>query len=126
MYYNTAHYHYLYISTNGDNKTIQVLTCDNYSIIEQEEIAIIKSNTTVVLRATIQEEKLQFSYSTDEIDFLNIGNILDMNIVSDDYVRDGSDRYRPAFTGCFIGMCCQDLATNKKHADFEWFEYKEL
>ena len=126
VYYNTAHYHYLYISTDGDHKTIQVLTCDNYSIIEQKEIAIIKSNTPIVLRATIQEEKLQFSYSSDEIDFLNIGNILDMNIVSDDYVRDGSDRYRPAFTGCFIGMCCLDLATNKKHADFEWFEYKEL
>ncbi|CAL2062867.1 glycoside hydrolase family 43 protein [Tenacibaculum sp. 190524A05c] len=126
VYYNTGHYHYLNISTNGEHKTISVLTCDNYNIIEQEEIAIIKAETPIILKASIHHEKLQFSYSSDDIDFIDIGNILDMNIVSDDYVRDGSERYRPAFTGCFIGMCCQDLATSSLHADFEWFNYKEL
>ena len=49
-----------------------------------------------------------------------------MSILSDDNVRDGSERYRPAFTGSFIGMCCQDLKTNNIHADFDWFEYKEI
>lgn len=49
-----------------------------------------------------------------------------MSILSDDYVRDESERYRPAFTGCLVGLCCQDLATNAVHADFDWFEYKIL
>ena len=29
------------------------------------------------------------------------------SILSDDYVQHGGIHYRPAFTGCFVGMCCQ-------------------
>ena len=69
---------------------------------------------------------LSYGPSIDQINFTNIGAVLDMSILSDDNVRDGSERYRPAFTGSFIGMCCQDLKTNNIHADFDWFEYKEI
>ncbi len=58
--------------------------------------------------------------------YQELGKILDASILSDDNVRDNSDRYRPAFTGAFVGICCQDLATNNHHADFDWFEYIEI
>jgi xylan 1,4-beta-xylosidase len=31
-----------------------------------------------------------------------------------------------AFTGNFVGIACQDLGGRRLHADFDWFEYREL
>jgi xylan 1,4-beta-xylosidase len=126
LYYNTGHYHYLHITTNGVDKYISIISCNNFSTVEQEDKSIITGIKRVILKATIIREKLQFSYSSDQINFTKIGAVLDMSILSDDNVRDGSERYRPAFTGSFIGMCCQDLKTNNIHADFDWFKYKEI
>lgn len=126
LYYNTGHYHYLHITTNGIDKYISIISCNNFKTKEQDEKYIITGKKSVVLKATIIREKLQFSFSLDAVNFKNIGVVLDMSILSDDNVRDGSERYRPAFTGSFIGICCQDLKTNKLHADFDWFEYKEI
>jgi len=126
VYYNTGHYHYVYITRNSGKKEICVLSCDNYTIIEQEESIEIPEDQSIILKASINKEKVQFQYRLGAIEFKNIGDVLDMNIVSDDYVRDGSKRYRPAFTGCFVAMCCQDLFQNTHHADFDWFEYKPL
>ena len=53
------------------------------------------------------------------------GPVLDGSILSDDYVQNGSNRYRPAFTGAFVGICCQDLTGNNAAADFNWVEYCE-
>jgi len=126
LYYNTGHYHYLNISTNGDNKLISIVSSNNFDTVEQGEKVIIPKNTTVILKASIENENLQFSFSTHTSTFTNIGKVLDMSVLSDDHVRDGSERYRPAFTGSFVGLCCQDLKTNRKHADFDWFDYKEI
>ena len=126
IYYNTSHYHYLYVTRNTVSKEVAVLSCDNYSFVEQDQPVELPDNIPVVLKASIDYEKLQFSFSLDGKEFSNIGKVLDMKVVSDDYVRDGSDRYRPAFTGCFIGLCCQDLTSNSQYADFEWFDYQEL
>ena len=29
------------------------------------------------------------------------------------------------FTGAFVGMACQDMSGAGRHADFDWFEYRE-
>ena len=126
VYYNTGHYHYLYLSMEEGEKVLSVLSSDNFEIIEQKQSFTIPSGIPIVLRAVIAHDTLQFSFSSNEIDFQPIGAVLDMSMLSDDYVREGSERYRPAFTGCFVGMCCQDLKTNNKEADFDWFEYKPL
>lgn len=126
LYYNTGHYHYLHITKNGNDKVLSIVSCCNYLIIEQKEIIAISGVEEILLRANINHDELQFSFSLDGNDFKKIGEKLDMSILSDDYVRDESERYRPAFTGCLVGLCCQDLATNKVHADFDWFEYRNL
>ncbi len=127
LYYNTGHYHYLHVTKKGDDKILSIISSNNFMKIEDKESVVISGNKSIILKASIDFENLQFSYQLkDEDTFTKIGSTLDMSILSDDNVREGSERYRPAFTGCFIGICCQDLRSNKKHADFDWFEYKEL
>jgi xylan 1,4-beta-xylosidase len=126
VYYNTGHYHYFHVTRNKSDKILSIISSDNFSQKEQKEKIIVTNKKQIVLKAIIQRERLQFSYSFDDTNFKNIGNVLDMSILSDDYVREASERYRPAFTGCFVGLCCQDLMSNKQHADFDWFSYKEL
>ena len=126
IYYNTSHYHYLFVTRNNAKKELGVLTCDNNNFMEQDQCFELPEKSQIYLRAHIVKERLRFRFSLDGKKYRDIGKVLDMNIVSDDYVCNGSDRYRPAFTGCFVGICCQDLTNNKLHADFDWFEYKAV
>ena len=125
LYYNTGHYHYLHITKKENDKILSIISSNNFNKIEDEDKIVIPRNTSVTLKATVNFSELQFSYRLkDEDPFVTIGLVLDMSILSDDNVREGSERYRPAFTGSFAGVCCQDLRSNKKHADFDWFEYR--
>ncbi len=129
FYYNTGHYHYLHVTSNyeGTQKLLRVITSDHFEMIEQKQQVDITGQLNVVLKGVLNHGELQFYYSIDqEQTFLPIGEVLDASILSDDYIRERDERYRPAFTGMFVGMCCQDLASNKKHADFDWFDYEEI
>jgi len=33
---------------------------------------------------------------------------------------------RNSFTGAFSGLCCQDLSGERLHADFDYFEYRDV
>ena len=128
-YYNTYHYHYLYITSNddGSKKLLNVLTCDKFKITEpMDEMADVTGAERIFLKVDFDGADMQFYYAVKEGDWERIGPVLDGSILSDDYVRDENNRYRPAFTGAFVGMVCQDLTGGMKHADFDWFEYKEL
>ncbi|GAA4271218.1 glycoside hydrolase family 43 protein [Aquimarina gracilis] len=129
FYYNTGHYHYLHVTSNykGTQKLLKVISSDHFEMTEQEQQIDVTGLSTIVLKGVLHHEELQFYYSIDqEQTFVPIGKVLDASILSDDYVRERDERYRPAFTGMFVGICCQDLGYNKKHADFDWFEYKEI
>ncbi len=129
-YYNTGHWYYLNIIGGAmgkpSQKYLQITACDNFVTTDILENPIeITGQKQVLLKLTIQREKLQFFYAFHEADWKPIGQTLDSSILSDDYVREGSQQYRPAFTGAFVGLCCQDLAGTKKEADFAWFNYLE-
>ena len=126
-YYNTAHWYYLHVmgSEDGRKKYLQILECDNFNTKESLENPIeIKHYATIELKVHFHYASLQFYFRLDGTDWVEVGPVLDGSKLSDDYVREGSDRYRPAFTGAFVGLCCQDLTGVRKHADFNWFEYK--
>ncbi len=128
-YYNTGHWFYLHLygHEDGKSKFLQILACDNYEIKEVLKKPIDLSNKkNVYLKADFNQAQLQFYYGTKDKHWIKVGKKQDGSILSDDYVRDGSERYRPAFTGAFVGICCQDLTGLKKHADFKWFDYQEL
>ena len=124
-YYNTYHWHYLHIM-GGDNgkRFLQIITCDKYDMQEVLDAPIeLPAADTIQLKLKWKGKDLQFYYALANETWQKIGSPLDGSILSDDYVRDEKNRYRPAFTGAFVGMCCQDLSGQKQYADFEWWEY---
>jgi xylan 1,4-beta-xylosidase len=125
FYYNTAHYHYCHVTVNdtGD-PMLRIITSDNHQISEWE--TPLQVDGPIHLRGIMDSGTLQFSYSNDGESWIQAGEILDATILSDDYVTHGSDRYRPAFTGMFVGLCCQDLTGQLLPAHFHYFEYKPL
>ena len=127
-YYNTAHYHYLCVSSNdlGTEKTLNIISCDKYQVTEPIECMLMGNVKRVYLRFEFQQSEIQFYYALNPENWIKFGPVLDGSILSDDYVRDEENRYRPAFTGSFAGINCIDLTGNQIHADFDWFDYREI
>lgn len=126
-YYNTSHFHYLHLmgDESGHRKFLNIITYDNFEMTELEEYVEVSDYQRIFLKADSNRDKIQFYFATTENDWQPIGSVLDGSILSDDYVR-GLGLYRPAFTGAFVGLCCQDLSGQNHFADFDWFEYREL
>ena len=127
-YYNTSHFHYLHImgDEKGARKFLNIITYDNFQMTDLEDYVEVTGSERIFLRVVFNREEIQFFYALEANDWQAIGPILDGSILSDDYVRDGSDRYRPAFTGAFVGLCCQDLSGQQLYADFDWWNYREF
>jgi len=128
MYYNTNHWHYLHLSVNDEGKRVlQIMTSDKFKVSRSLEVPIELSGANdVVLRADWHRDAIQCYYQHGSKEWQSVGEPLDGNILSDDYVQDANNQYRPAFTGAFVGMCCQDLSGRKRHADFKVFIYEVL
>jgi len=126
-YYNTGHWVYLHLmgDEDGQSKFLQIIYCDNFEMQDVLEQPIpITGQSRIYLKAQFHRARLQFYYALEVNEWQPIAWTVDGSILSDDYIRDGSSRYRPAFTGAFVGICCQDLSGRKQHADFDWFEYQ--
>lgn len=126
-YYNTYHWHYLQVSGSNEGKRyLQVMSCDKYQITESLTDPIeLPPNGLIELRMHWQQADLQYYYRKNGV-WVAVGPVLDASILSDDYVQHTNGRYRPAFTGAFVGMCCQDLTGQGLHADFSWWDYQEI
>jgi len=125
-YYNSYHWIYLNVSTNELGiRALNISLCDKHLISEPLEKGIEIEDGAIELKVSFNRDKIQFFYRQSD-DWHTIGPALDGSILSDDYVRDEENRYRPAFTGAFIGLCCQDLTGGQIPADFEYFNYQEL
>lgn len=128
-YYNTGHWIYLHFFGHEDRHTrfLQIIVCDNYDMREVlADPLAISGVSRIYLKVKINRGEIQCQYALLEEQWQDVGEALDGSILSDDYVRDGSSRYRPAFTGMFVGLCCQDLSGGGKYADFDWFDYREI
>lgn len=130
-YYNTGHYLYLYISfaESTGQRELHLVNCDNFVVTEPlQQTLVLPAQGELLLKVEWHHSRVQFFYAEAERpqDWKKVGPELDGSILSDDHVREMSDRYRPAFTGAFVGICCQDLSGMKLHADFDWFSYREL
>jgi xylan 1,4-beta-xylosidase len=127
-YYNTYHYHYLYLSVDdNDNRVLNIISCDKHLMIEPLDNPVsIPDEGSIRLKVEYMGEKLQFYYALEDGHWQPVGNSLDSSILSDDYVRNDAVRYEAAFTGTFIGICCQDLEGQQRPAEFHNFTYKSL
>lgn len=72
------------------------------------------------LQAECHGAELQFSMSFDGNRWQLVGPALDMTLLSDESGGAGH------FTGTFVGLCCQDLWNHSIHADFDYFDYRDL
>ena len=127
-YYNTGHYFYLHLAGDEDGKSryLNIVRCDNYAYSELLEDPILLGAEKIIhLGISWRGADLSFFYSLDGQNWTTLAEGQDASILSDDYVRDGSDRYRPAFTGAFVGICCQDLSGQRHPAHFKHLHYTE-
>lgn len=128
-FYNTYTYHYLYIcgSDYGKQKFINIITGNNHHVEEPLQQGIeITGAKKVWLKADFDGAQLQFYFALEKGQWRKIGPVLDGSILSDEHVEGGQGPFRPCFTGAFVGMACQDLSGRRQHADFEYFDYKEV
>ncbi|HET9958127.1 MAG TPA: glycoside hydrolase 43 family protein, partial [Polyangiaceae bacterium] len=68
----------------------------------------------------IRDDRITFYYSRDGKLWTAAGWEYDASILSDEHA------VPCGFTGNFVGMACQDLSGSRNHADFDWFEYREI
>ena len=128
-YYNTYTYHYLHVFGNDDGtkKFLGIISCETYNTSEPLESPIdVTGVEKLYLKVDYNGKELQFYYASEENNWEKIGPVLDGSILSDEHVEDYPGPFRPCFTGAFVGMACQDLSGRRNHADFDYFEYKEL
>jgi xylan 1,4-beta-xylosidase len=123
-YYNSAKFHYLYISTDdAAGRHVRVMS----ALPDQPQTDAftppfpIPSNVAVELRVEIDYERLHFAYRVGREDWARIPQQFDASILSDEATAPGL----PNFTGAFVGMACQDMSGDRCPADFDWFEYVE-
>jgi len=124
-YYNSAKFHYLYISTDADiGRHIGVMSCEadrslavTYPI--QDERVRLPDEGLVWLRASVAHAELRFSWSVDGENWNEIPVVLDQGLLSDEAGLTSGEQ----FTGAFVGLTCNDITGTRKPADFEFFSY---
>ena len=120
-YYQTNNWVYLRLSHDERlGKGLNILTCDHSTYDEAlgEDVAV-ESAARVYLKVIFERETFRFAYATEPDTWREIGPCFDAGKLSDDYCQGLS------FTGTFIGLCAQDLSGRRKHADFDYFTYRE-
>ena len=122
VYYDTDDHVYLRVTHHEELGTclgIIETKHGKYDELLQNDISI-PEGSSCKLKATIDHEWLQFSYSLDGETWNEIGDKIEISHLSDDdadYIR---------FTGTFVGLCAQDLSGQAKPSYFKHFNYQEL
>lgn len=124
-YYNTSNHYFFYVSHDKNiGKSIGIMAMDREVLTYPTNDISIEGWDRCFLKVMVDYEKLQFYYSNNGEEWTKFGKELDMSILSDDY-SSVWERNIWGFTGAFVGLCCQDLFSMNKHADFDFFEYIE-
>jgi xylan 1,4-beta-xylosidase len=122
-YYNSAKFHYLYVSCDTTGKHLRVMSALPDQVMADAFTApvAIPSGVPIELRVEVDFERLRFAWRVQSGSWQWLPQVFDASILSDEATAPGL----PNFTGAFVGMACQDLAGTGKPADFDWFEYRE-
>lgn len=127
-YYNAHKFHYLNITCDdAGQKHLSVISClgeERFNLsypVESARVIPIPRGGAVWLRATVEFDKLRFSWSLDGERWTQHEGELDHSLVSDE----GGRGIAKSFTGAFVGMACHDISGRRRPADFSFFEYVE-
>ena len=122
-YYNSAKFHYLYVSRDTTGKHLRVMSAfpDQVMADAFTPPVPIPSGVPIELRVEVDYERLLFAWRAQSGAWQWLPQVFDASILSDEATAPGL----PNFTGAFVGVACQDLAGTGKPADFDWFDYRE-
>jgi xylan 1,4-beta-xylosidase len=122
-WYDTRTHYYLRVTHHDVLGTILgiILTDDGAYDEMPDSQVVINGWDRCYLRAEIDYGWLQFSASRDGSEWQLVGVPLDATKLSDDYGKNILH-----FTGAFIGICAQDMSGSRLHADFDYFEMRDL
>ncbi len=125
-YYNTLNYYYLRLTYDDDRGQfcLGVLASQNgdeSASMNQDDNHFFDEAMDLELKVKVEFERLKFFYRTGNGEFRPIGDTYDASTLSDEFIQLRDH----AFTGAFVGVCCQDLAYGGKEAYFDWFSYEE-
>ena len=125
-YYNSSKFHYLHLTHDESHgKHLRVMSClpDSTQADAFTPSIAVPPGRPVHLRVEIDYERLHFAYRVEgqDADWQWISQQFDASILSDEATAPGQAN----FTGAFIGLACQDMAGTSRHADFDFFEYRE-
>jgi xylan 1,4-beta-xylosidase len=122
-YYGGNKFHYLHVSHDESlGKHIRVMSALPDAPVGDAFTAPIPVPAgPIELRVEVDEERLYFAYRLAGGPWQRLPQTFDASILSDEAQMPGT----PNFTGAFVGMACQDMAGTGRHADFDWFSYRE-
>ncbi len=121
-FYSTNSFYYLYLTQAPHAKRcLGLMQCErgNVSYPVEKEYPLDDCER-VFLKLQIQDDRIRFFYSRDGERWNAVAWEQDASILSDEHAMPC------AFTGNFVGIACQDLTGRRLHADFDWFEYRDL
>ena len=121
-FYSTESFYYLYLTQAADSKrSLGLMRCARSELsFPFEKEYPLDGCGQVFLKLVIKNDRILFYYSADGEDWNAAGTEYDASILSDEYA------VHCGFTGNFVGMACQDLTGRRHHADFKYFECREL
>ncbi|MCV0426459.1 MAG: glycoside hydrolase family 43 protein [Roseibium sp.] len=75
---------------------------------------------SIAMKVSVREMALCFEFKAEGQDWQRIGPAFDATILADESGRGAHSN----FTGAFVGMHAMDTSGQAKHADFDWFSYR--
>jgi xylan 1,4-beta-xylosidase len=122
-YYGGNKFHYLHVGHDDTHgKHIRVMSAlPDAPIGDAFTPSIALPPGLVGLRVEVDDARLYFAYRVAAGPWQRLPQTFDASILSDEAQMPGT----PNFTGAFVGMACQDMAGTARHADFDWFCYRE-
>ena len=126
-YYNTGHHYFFHLmGDSSDNMLLSLVRTDNFNTTELIKPYVkIERDKKIQLKAQIEFDIVKFFYKQGSDEWHYVGGEQDFSILSDDYIREGGDRYRAAFTGSFVGISCIDMHDKSAFANFYSLQYIE-
>jgi xylan 1,4-beta-xylosidase len=122
-YYGGNKFHYFHVTHDESHgKHLRVMSALPDAPVGDAFTAPIPVPPGLVgLRVEVDEERLYFAYRLPGSPWQRLAQTFDASILSDEAQMPGT----PNFTGAFVGMACQDMSGSGRHADFDWFSYRE-